>query len=210
MTPENFLDRRENAARHPIGKLRPVPLKTPRKLDAVDAVVLHSMGFEWSQYGIGIYDKVDAHFVVLRSGKAVHLHDISVYLNASAGFNRRGIAIEFEGNPISDRGVAFEEAKFGRHAPTLSQIFAGRGLVQTLKEQHKISFVFAHRQSEGKGGVRGNCPGPEIWYNVGEWAKSQLGLSDGGPGFAIQGGTPIPQTWRERSNDLTLEDMFRS
>jgi hypothetical protein len=135
VTPENLLDRREHVLKNPIGKLRPDRLKSPRSLDAVDAVVLHSMGFDWSQYDISIYDKVDCHFAVLRSGKVLHLHDISVYLNASAGFNRRGIAVEFEGNPISDRGVAYKEEKYGRHTPTLSQIFAGRGLVERLKKE---------------------------------------------------------------------------
>ncbi len=209
MVPENFFDRREHVKNNPIGKLRPSKVHSPRPLNGVDAVVLHSMGFEWSRYSIGIYDKIDAHFAVTRTGQVIHLHDLTVYLNASAGFNRRGIAIEFEGNPPGPRGKAHKEEKFGSHTPTLAQIFAGRGLVQMLKEEHRISYVFAHRQSEGAGGVRGNCPGPQVWYNVGEWAKSQLGLGDGGPEFAISGGTPIPETWRDRGNDLTLEDMFR-
>jgi hypothetical protein len=210
MAPENFFDRREHVKKNPIGKLQPSRLHSPRPLDGVDAIVLHSMSFEWSRYPIGIYDKVNCHFAVTRSGKVLHLHDLTVFLNASGGFNRRGIAIEFEGNPPGPRGKAFMEEKFGNHTPTLAQIFAGRGLVQMLKAEHWVSHIFAHRQSEGKGGVRGNCPGPHVWFNVGEWAKSQLGLSDGGPGFAISGGTPIPQTWRDRANDLTLEDMFRS
>lgn len=108
MTPENFFDRREFVKKNPVGKLLPSRLHSPRSLNGVDAVVLHSMGFDWSKYSIGIYDKVDAHFAVTRSGKVIHLHDLTVYLNASAGFNRRGIAIEFEGNPriTSHRGRA--------------------------------------------------------------------------------------------------------
>jgi hypothetical protein len=98
------------------------------------------------------------------------------------------------------------EAKFGVHEPTLSQIMAGRGLLQQLKQDHGITHVFAHRQADRVG--RGNCPGPHVWYNVGEWAR-RLGLSDGGAGFTLTGGAPIPESWRDAAYDLTLEAMFR-
>jgi hypothetical protein len=203
----NFHDRRAEVSRHPSGSRRPDGGRTPRDLDRVDAVVLHSMGFDWSQKSLAGYDGVDAHFAVLRRGAVIWLHDFGEYLHASDGFNRRAIAIEFEGNPPGIRGTAYKEEKFGSHEPTLSQVMAGRGLLQWLKESHGITHVFAHCQSDRVG--RPNCPGPHVWYNVGEWARG-LGLSDGGPGFALGDGMPIPDAWRDSKFDVTLESMFRS
>lgn len=203
-----IIDRREQVKKHPTGRSHVDRDKSPRSILSVDAIVLHSMGFDWRDDLIH-YDKINAHFAVLRSGIVLHLHDITEYLNASDGFNRRAIAIEFAGNPLSDRGKA--HGRHGPHVPILAQIFAGRGLVQKLKNENGITHILSHRQSAGaKPGKkdRSNCPGPHIWYNVGEWARS-IGLLDGGAGFFITGGLPIPETWRARSNDLTLEDMFR-
>ena len=46
---------------------------------------------------------------------------------------------------------------------------------------------------------RDNCPGPHLWYNVGEWAVQNLGLTSAGLR------RPIPVEWRtERSLDLVL------
>jgi hypothetical protein len=64
-----------------------------------------------------------------------------------------------------------------------------------LQEHYGISFVFTHRQGELLR-RRGNCPGPEIWYHVGQWAVDELGMSDGGRGFKERRGTAIPDSWR--------------
>ena len=198
----NFYDRRAEVAANPKGRARVVDGRTPRDMGRVDAVVLHSMSFDWSAYPIQHYDTVKCHFAVLRRGAVLWLHDVNEYLFASHGFNTRGIAIEFEGNPISSvTGKAYKEEKYGRHEPTLSQIFAGRALLQGLKQDYGAQFVFAHRQAEGDS--RSNCPGPHVWYNVAEWAK-RVGFNDGGPGFAIEGGAAIPESWRDKKWDLTV------
>ena len=56
-----------------------------------------------------------------------------------------------------------------------------------------LTHVLAHRQSSG---TRENDPGPDIWFDVGQWAVNTLGLKDGGPGFKIDTGNPIPDEWR--------------
>ncbi len=61
--------------------------------------------------------------------------------------------------------------------------------------------MFAHRQGEAEN-ARGNCPGPDIWYNVGEWAVRELAMSDGGKGYKEGNGSPIPDNWR-RPRSLT-------
>lgn len=202
----NFHDRREQVRKHHKGRLRVVTDRTPRNMAEVDAAVLHSMSFDWSQYAISHYDGVKCHFAVLRRGAVLYLHDVTEYLHASHGFNRRGIAIEFEGNPKNTNGNAYKESKYGAHEPTLSQIMGGRSLLQWLKENHHVTYVFAHRQAEGTD--RSNCPGPHVWYNVAEWGR-RIGLNDGGEGYAIPGGKAIPAAWRDPKYDLTLEHMFR-
>ena len=59
-----------------------------------------------------------------------------------------------------------------------------------------IRYVFAHRQSSAQ---RGNCPGPEIWSSVAQWGLEHLDMSDGGHGYAIGDGKPIPDAWRTYS-----------
>ena len=56
-----------------------------------------------------------------------------------------------------------------------------------------LTHVLAHRQSSG---TRENDPGPDVWFDVGQWAVNTLGLKDGGPGFKIDTGNPIPEEWR--------------
>jgi hypothetical protein len=192
-----FHDRREQVARHPRGKLRAVVAKSPRNLSHVDAVVLHSMSFDRGNRPLELYDAVKAHFAVLRDGTVIWLHAVEEFLKASGRFNARGIAIEFSGNPVSDRGTAFREKKFGRHIATLPQILSGRALVRALKTEFGLTHIFAHRQTDG--GDRGNCPGPHVWFNVGAWATRTIGLSDGGPGFFVGRGKPINSSWRDAS-----------
>ena len=62
-----------------------------------------------------------------------------------------------------------------------------------LDADHGLTHVLAHRQSSG---TRENDPGPDIWFDVGQWAVNTLGLKDGGPGLKIDTGNAIPEEWR--------------
>jgi hypothetical protein len=79
---------------------------------------------------------------------------------------------------------------------TPEQIAGGRALVDHLVKQSKITHIYAHRQG---GQNRENCPGPDIWREVGAWAVNQYGLKWGGPGWAVDAGKihglPIPDHW---------------
>ena len=75
------------------------------------------------------------------------------------------------------------------------QIDGRRDLVKYLNETYSISFVFVDRQGEAED-LRGNCPRPDIWYNIGEWAVGELGMNDGGKGYKEWNGSPIPDSWR--------------
>ncbi|NVB40329.1 N-acetylmuramoyl-L-alanine amidase [Pseudenhygromyxa sp. WMMC2535] len=168
----------------------PVSKRHARK-KPVDAVVLHQTGFSRGT-DPSRYHNVTAHFVVLEDGAVVQLHPLTARLSASDGFNSRSVSIEFVGNFRSSRGQWWQPEKYGRNTPTAEQIQAGRRLLRLLRDGG-LGYVFAHRQSSSS---RGNDPGPEIWQGVGQWAVSSLGMSDGGAGFAIGDGAPLPDVWR--------------
>lgn len=137
---------------------------------------------------------LNAHFAILADGRILQLHPVPALLWASNGFNRGSVAVEFAGNFPSTRGQWWQGDKFGRNQVTAAQIEAGRYLVRYLRQTMNLRVVLAHRQSSGS---RTNDPGPDIWSQVGQWAVDTLGLRDGGPGFKVGTGNPIPQEWRD-------------
>ena len=166
--------------------------KRSKRRRAVDAVVLHQMGFSRGN-DLHRYRKVTAHFVITPDGGVAQLHPMSARLSASHGFNDRSVAIEFAGNLQSANGNWWRPDSYGVDFLSDEQVDAGRRLLRLLAAQG-VKFVYAHRQSSAD---RGNDPGPEIWSQVGEWAREQLGMSDGGEQYAIGTGSPIPSAWRE-------------
>ena len=162
---------------------------------SIDAVVLHQMGLDRGETPTN-YTNTKAHFGVTRGGTIIQFHPVSAYLNASSALNAESVAVEFVGNFRSDRGQWWSGNK-SRSVITTAQINAGRDLLMWLRDNHGIWNVFAHAQGESASD-RGNCPGPEIWYHIGEWAISELGFSDGGKGFKAGKGSPIPDRWRKQ------------
>lgn len=161
------------------------------RVGTIDAVVLHQTGFT---RGLDPrrYLKVTAHFVVLADGSVLQLHPLEARLSASDDFNSRSVSVEFVGNFPSVDGQWWRPSEFGADVVTVEQVEAGRELLRELK-RNGVRFVFAHRQSSVS---RGNDPGPDLWAGVGQWAIERLEFSDGGPGFVIGQGHPIPDAWR--------------
>ncbi len=158
----------------------------------VNALVLHQMAFSRGS-DPAKYNNVTAHYAILPDGKILHLHPISALLYASNGFNARSVAVEFAGNLPDTRGKCWSPQTHGCNRLTQAQIEAGRYLIQYLIKAIGLKFVFTHRQSYG---MKENDPGPDIWYYVGQWAIQNLRLGDGGPGFRLPKGKPIPDSWR--------------
>lgn len=167
-----------------------------RPAEDVTAVVLHQTGFSGWKPDNSNWAKVKSHFVVRRDGKVQINFDPTKRMRyGSNKANANGITIEHEGNYPSADGKWWEGDKFGEDhledAP--EQVAASRRLIEILSERFPIEHVYAHRQwDDGKT----NCPGPDIWREVGEYAVHQLGLSDGGAGWHAEGGLAIPETWR--------------
>lgn len=168
--------------------------KGTRDPKTVYALVLHQMACCFRRRDpLKSYLRIKAHFAILPEGQILQLHPVSALIWASHGFNARSVAVEFAGNFPSTRGRWWKGEKYGRNQVAPAQIEAGRCLVRHLIRTMGLRVVLAHRQSSN---MRENDPGPDIWYHVGQWAVDTLGLSDGGPGFKIGTGNPIPDEWR--------------
>lgn len=167
--------------------------KKTRDLGTVDSLVLHQAGFKRSNDSPDDYRKVKSHYVITRGGRILQYHPADWVLWSSNGFNDRSVAVEFIGNMPSTQGKWYKPEKFGADQLEDAQIEAGRALVEHLLDELSITHVFAHRQSSGS---RGNCPGPDIWSTVGQWAMEELGMLDGGFNYVKGSGKAIPDSWR--------------
>lgn len=166
--------------------------KAVRNMSKVYALVLHQMAFSRGSNNTR-YDSVTAHFAILPDGQILQLHPLSALLWSSNGFNTGSVAVEFAGNFPNTKGKCWRPETYGCHRLTAEQIAAGRHLVDHLIREMGLTHILAHRQSSG---TRENDPGPDIWYHVGQWAIENRRLKDGGAGFKVGSGNPIPDAWR--------------
>lgn len=179
----------------------------PRKMGLVNSLVLHGMGFDRGSDPTK-YDKVNAHFIILRDGQIVQLQPLNRYLKASNGFNKYAVSVEFAGNHRSYKGKCWRPETFGCHNLTVPQVQSGRYLIDFLASilpdmgSPGLQGVYAHRQSSKK---KPNGPGPEIWYNIGEWASSERGLYTGtDDGYKIGDGRAIRDEWRDPKHGIVI------
>jgi N-acetyl-anhydromuramyl-L-alanine amidase AmpD len=168
--------------------------KGRREPKTVYALVLHQMACCFSPRNpLERFLTIGSHFAIANDGRILQLHPISALVWASNGFNARSVAVEFAGNFPNIKGTWWKGTEYGRNRPTPAQVDAGRYLIRYLMRAMGLTHILAHRQSSG---TRENDPGPEVWFHVGQWAVNTLGLKDGGPGFKIGTGNPIPNEWR--------------
>jgi antitoxin (DNA-binding transcriptional repressor) of toxin-antitoxin stability system len=81
--------------------------------------------------------------------------------------------------------------------PTPELIEAARAAVRWIvaevaRHGGRISRLVAHRQSSD---MRQSDPGSALWQAVALPLHAELGLDDGGPGYRIGTGRPIPVDW---------------
>jgi hypothetical protein len=179
------------------GKITYVAKKT-RPLSDIGSLVLHSTA--GPERAVEKYWDFSVHFVITPSGTIIQNHEENVKAYGSSGFNSRSVAVEFvglfkrghdrRGNELWAKGSTL------RHVPTTAQIYSGRNLVRYLNKTIGIKYVLAHSQAAAK-----NCPGPEIWFNVGEWAINNA-LSADGRNITTGGGKSIPSDWRDDKWDF--------
>jgi peptidoglycan hydrolase-like protein with peptidoglycan-binding domain len=173
--------------------------RDPRK---VFALVLHHMAFKRRSRKTKKYSDPEsylatgAHFCILFDGRIIQLHTFTRMIWHSNCTSGGSVGVEFEGNfpNINGKWWVAKDAKVpDQDRPTQAQFESGRFLASYLKSVLGITRVLAHRQSSKD---RENDPGPDVWYNVGQWAIDKLGLSDGGPTSQCGDGKPILPEWR--------------
>ncbi len=168
---------------------------SPRDLSKIDSIIVHHMAYNLGN-DVGLYKKVGAQYIVTADGQIAQLYDDLDYLNSSNGFNPRCIAIEFAGNfpDIRYNWWPTKKTTPSRSYLTPSQIQAGRCLLAELKARYPgIKYLYAHRQSYAN---KEGDPGPDVWFNIAEWAINKFGLTDRLPSPKVGSGQPIPDKWR--------------
>ena len=157
------------------------------------------------------YDGIGAHFVVTRAGKVLWMHDLDLIVVHGNGWNNRCVGIEIdglyagvEGDPRTvwnDPSTPFREV-----AQELPESAAGpaRQLVRWIVEEVRrhggaCTKLVAHRQASKD---RRDDPGSAIWQRVALPLHAELGMDDGGVGFTIGDGYPIPEAWDPRCRGI--------
>ena len=121
-------------------------------------------------------DVVIAHFVIRDTGEVLYTHDIQLILNGTAGL-RDSVEIEFHGSFNSRSGRRnLNEQRVADQDDRVSpiQILAARNLLKWLANFSGAAISSIHPPQQYSPTSRPNCPGPDIWVNVGEWAISEF------------------------------------
>ena len=172
----------------------------------ITSLVLHHMAFKRKDKRGHLsnpesYLMTGAHFCIMLDGRIIQLHPISRFIWHSHGTSPRSVGVEFEGNFPNEEGKWWYERdkttgkkiNINEDIPTQAQFESGKFLLSYLKLVIGLRNVLAHCQSSKD---REGDPGPDIWFNVGEWGLANLGLSDGGKDFKVGDGFPILDSWR--------------
>lgn len=153
------------------------------------------------------WDTVGCHVGITRNGKIIWLHDFDRVVAHGNGWNAQTVGIEIdglfagvEGNASTvwnDPDTATQEVAMQL---TAEQVIAARDAIRWIhhevaKNGGKLTALVAHRQSSKS---RRNDPGSEVWEQIALPMQNELGLSDGGAGFKIDDGRPIPEAWNPK------------
>jgi len=182
-------------ADHPRGPVLPVPARRgydvrtsslrARNLNTIRRVFLHQTGpipappSIASSPGLDLrednhrLDVIIAHLIVRRTGEILYTHDFQLVLNGTGGL-RDSIEIEFEGSFNTQEVHTEQQVQAQIDRVGSIQLRAGRLLLQWLNSLAEIPIQTIHPHQQYSPRTRPNCPGPDIWVNVGEWATRRF------------------------------------
>jgi hypothetical protein len=195
LAPGKFVDLRAEATRvHVYGK---------RTWQNVTGITLHQTACVLGERP-GRWAGVGAHVGVTRGGTVIHLHDFTELVVHGNGWNTQCVGIEMDGlyeGIAGDLSTLWDDPSTPmRERPNIvtnALIEAAKAAVRWIcadvaRHGGHVRFLVAHRQSSE---TRQNDPGSALWQAVALPLQAELGLSDGGAGFAIGKGRPIPEAW---------------
>lgn len=182
--------------------------------EQVKGITLHQTACDMGEL-LERYDTIGAHFAVLRSSRVLRMCDETRVVWHGQGWNQQCVGIEINGlyagredDPTTAPNEAIRTtwdnpATARREQPMAivpEQMAATRSLIRWIawnvaRHGGEVKVLCAHRQSSA---ARPNDPGEGIWRVVALPLHAELGLTDGGVGFAIDDGQPIPECWDPR------------
>jgi len=180
---------------------------TDRPIASVTGVCLHQTACMLGERPER-YDSVGAHFAVTRAGKVIWMHDFDRKVAHGNGWNNGTVGIEIdglyagvEGDPSTVWDDPSTPSRETGMALTPETVAATRALLRWIKQQlgPQMNAIVAHRQSSGS---RRNDPGSAIWQSVALPLHVELDCSDGGVGFKLGDGLPIPEAWDPRCKGI--------
>jgi hypothetical protein len=185
----------------PAGHVRvvgdPADVKGWRSWQDIDAIVLHQTGIKMTDTPER-FRTLDAHVGILIAHPTpiVQVQDLLAYMYHANELNRPSIGIELNGY-FPGVEARYDTAKHTGAGPTVSQVMDARRSIAWLCETaHNnggaIRRILPHRVSND---TRQGDPGEGAWREIGLWAIEEYGLTDGGAGYCVGDGTPIPFTW---------------
>lgn len=153
------------------------------------------------------WQTIGAHLGVMRSGDVVWAHDFDKLVVHGNGWNTQTVGIEIDGlyaGVQGDNSTVWDDPSTSAHergmTPTAEAMEATRQAIRWIcsevaRNGGEVKALVAHRQASSS---RRNDPGSAIWQSVALPLHDELGLSDGGVGFTLGNGLPIPEAWDPR------------
>lgn len=175
----------------------PADVKGWRSWSDIDVIVLHQTGVLMSDTPER-FRTLDAHIGILidHPTPIVQVQDLLAYMHHANELNEPSIGIEINGR-FPGRKSRYDPAKHTAAGPADSQIADTRRAIAWLCETAEenggaITRILPHRVSND---MRQADPGEVAWREIGLWAIHEYGLTDGGAGYCVGDGMPIPFAW---------------
>lgn len=182
----NFFDLRKESDRgHIIGR---------RSWQEITGITLHQCAVDFGHEKPARWDTLAAHLGISLEGNVHWVHEFFHVVPHGNELNKPTIGVELEG---AFPGIVALRGPGRMQSPTPAQVKAAHETLPWIvavcaAHGSRITDLFAHRQTAA---TRRGDPGEEIWKLVALPMISKLGLTDGGAGFKIDNGRPIPEAW---------------
>lgn len=169
-----------------------------RSWTSITGVTIHQCACDFGHERPERWNTLWAHMGASREGNAFLVHELERVVWHGHGFNRVDVGLELEGLYAGIAGHPDGSTK--PETPTPELITAGQDCIRYIFETVKrhggmLRHLHAHRQSKDS---RRADPGQELWQAVALPMMAELGLDDGGHGYCIGSGRPIPEAWDPR------------
>lgn len=171
-----------------------------RQWSDLTTIVLHQTGC-WMSDNPERFRTMNAHIGILADHETpiVQVQDLLAYMHHANKANKFSVGIEINGL-FPGRVVDYRTKTHTGLGPSASQVRDARLAVQYVcdivrSKGGQVQHIIPHRCVNP---TRRSDPGEVAWKQIGVWAQQELGLTDGGPGWKMRKGRPIPVDWDAR------------